>query len=62
MISIPYYICPFKDCREQVDPPDGTGLAYCERCEAWVEPEKVLDFDREDREIERLRQRGNSNL
>ena len=58
MIPIPYYICPFKDCREPVNPPNSWGLSYCNRCRAWVEPEKVLDLDREDREVEKLRQRG----
>jgi hypothetical protein len=53
-----YYICPHRDCREQVDPPDEDGLSYCKRCDEQVEAEKVIDLDRDDIAYEKTRNRG----
>jgi hypothetical protein len=52
------YVCPFSDCRESVPVPDDDGLSFCERCGEQVEPEKVIEFDRDDIAYEKARNTG----
>jgi hypothetical protein len=62
MASDYYWHCPNDDCREQVNPPEPggehEGMSYCFKCDEWVDPEKVIELDRDDRAYLKARDRG----
>jgi len=41
-----------------VPEPDDDGNTFCSYCQEWVEPEKVMEFEVEERRYRRMRNRG----